>query len=176
MRPYQDPSTSPITWIFRPGQPDGSLVTYSRTSDDSLVKNHCVVIGTPQTDELGFSTAAFGEARNDDPQSPTNIARIGDRVDIFKSDFITDTDQAQALAEARLRVSSLEQYSIDFSSIVLPFIDAGDIVIVENPKESNFTPARFLLSNLSIPLGLGAMEGNARRVTIVGTQRQFGVY
>lgn len=176
MRPYQDPSTSPITWIFRPGQPDGSLVTYSRTGDDSLVKNHCVVIGSPQTDELGFSTAAFGEARNDDPQSPTNISRIGDRVDLFKSDYITDTDQAQQIAESRLSVSSLEQYAVDFSSIVLPFIEAGDIVIIENPKETNFVPSRFLLSNFTIPLGLGSMSGNARRVTIVGTQRQFGVY
>lgn len=176
MRPYQDPATSPVTWVFRPGQPDGTLVTMSRTSDDSLVKNHCVVIGTPQSDDLGISTAAFGEARNDDPSSPTSIDRIGDRVDIFKSDFITDSSQAQAIAEARLRVSALEQYAIDFSSAIIPWIDAGDIVLIENPKESNFVPSRFLLSNFTFPLGLGTMSGNARRVTIVGSQRQFGVF
>jgi hypothetical protein len=175
MRPYQDPSTSPITWVFQPGKTEGTLVEYKRTSDDSLVKNHCVVIGNPQSDDLGYSQAAFGEARNDDPQSPTNIDRIGDRVDLFKSDYITDATQAQAIAEARLRVSALEQYTVDFSSMVLPFLEAGDITDVINDKESNFTPARFLLSNFSIPLNLGKMTCNGRRVTIVGSQRQFGV-
>jgi hypothetical protein len=176
MRPYQDPVLSPVSWIFRTGQPDGTLVTYRRTSNDSRVKNHCVVIGNTQTDSNGFSITAFGEARNDDPSSPTYIKRIGDRVDTFKSSYITDNDVAQALADARLRVASLEEYSIDFSSLILPFIDAGDIVDILNPNESSYVPARFLLSNYTLPFGLGAMTGVGRRVTIVGTKRTFGVF
>lgn len=176
MRPYQDPSTSPVTWVFSPGNPAGTLVTATLSSDDSLLKNHCVVMGTPQTDDSGLTTAAFGEARNDDPSSPTNIARVGDRVDVFKSDYITDPDQAQAIAAIRLSIMSLEEYNIDFSSLIIPFVDGGDIVGIINDKESNYVPSRYLLSNYTLPLGLGAMTGTGKRVTIVGTQRQFGVF
>lgn len=176
MRPYQDPSTSPVTWVFEPGKPAGTLVTASLKSDDSLLKNHCVVMGTPQTDDSGLTTAAFGEARNDDLSSPTNIARVGDRVDIFKSDYITDPDQAQAIANIRLSIMMLEEYNIDFSSIIIPFIDAGDIVIIIDDKESNYVPSRYLLSNYTLPLSLQEMSGTGKRVTIVGTKRQFGVF
>lgn len=177
MRAYQDPVLSPLSWTFQPGPTeDGSLVTYSRSSDDALVKNHVTVIGATVTDDLGLSTTAFGEARNDDPSSPTNIDRIGDRVDPFKSDYITDSGQAQAVAEMRLRVSSLEEFNISFSSMILPWVDGNDIVDIINPKETLYIPARFLLSNYTLPFGLGAMTGTGKRVTIVGTLRQFGVH
>jgi hypothetical protein len=176
MRPYQDPSTSPVTWVFETGKALGTLASASLKSDDSLLKNHCVVMGTPQTSDSGLTTAAFGEARNDDPASPTNISRVGDRVDVFKSDYITDPAQAQAIAQIRLSIMMLEEYNIDFSSIIIPFIEGGDIVIIIDDKESNYVPSRYLLSNYTLPLGLGEMTGTGKRVTIVGTKRQFGVF
>lgn len=176
MRPYQDPVLSPVTWVFQTGQPTGSLIEFSRESNDSRVKNHCIVIGATVTDDAGFSTTAFGEARNDNPESPTRIARIGDRCDIFKSDYITDPAQAQAVADSRLRLMALEEYSVNFASLILPWVDAGDIVDMINPKESSFTPARFLLSSYSLPFALGNMSGIAKRVTIVGTERVFGEF
>jgi len=69
----------------------------------------------------------------------------------------------------------LEEYSIDFSSVIIPFIDGGDIVIIIDDKESNYVPSRYLLSDYTLPLGLGKMTGTGKRVTIVGTKRQFGV-
>jgi hypothetical protein len=176
MRPYQDPSTSPITWAFVQGREAGTLVKYSKSSEDTLLKNHCVVIGAPSTSNTGLSQVAFGEARNDDPQSPTRIERMGDRVDIFKSQYITESSQAQALAEARLKILGLEQYNVQFESIIIPFVDAGDIILVATDNESEFTPVRFLFANYTLPLGLGVMSGSARRVTLVGTKSRFGVY
>jgi hypothetical protein len=176
MRPYQDPVLSPLVWTFTTGKTKGSLVTYSRSSDDSLIYNHVIVIGKTTTTSAGLSTTAFGEVRNDDPGSPTRISRIGDRVDFFKSDYITDSTQAQSVAEARLRVSSLEEYSIDFSSMVLPWIDANDIVDIINPNETSYVPARFLLSNYTLPMNLGPMTATGKRVTIAGTSRQLGVF
>lgn len=174
MRPYPDPATSPVTWNFTTGQPSGTLVKYTRSSDDSLVKNHCVVIGTPKTDAGGFSQVAFGEARNDDPGSPTRISRIGDRVDLFKSEYITESTQAQAVADARLKISALEAYNISFESLLIPFIDGGDIVSINAVGQPASSPTRFLLSNYTFPLQLGAMSGSAKRVTIVGVPRNYG--
>lgn len=181
MRPYPDPSTSPVTWAFLTGKPAGSLVKYSRSSDDSLVKNHCVVIGTPQTDNAGFSQVAFGEAKNEDPASPTRIATPGvpgglsDRLDLFKSEYITDSAMAQAVAEARLRISALEQFNVEIESLLIPFVDGGDIVTIDTGDQGLYVPTRFLLTNYTFPLLLGSMTGTGKRVTIVGSPRNYGV-
>lgn len=175
MRSYQDPVLSPLAWTFDTSTKQGSLVSFKRSSDDSLVKNHTIVIGATVTDDSGVSTTAFGEAVNDDLGTPTNRARIGDRTNIFKSDYITETPDAQTLAETRLRVMALEQFNIDFSSAVIPWIDANDIVDIVNPKDSIYVPARFLLSNYTLSFSLGAMTGIGKRVTIVGTTQQIGI-
>jgi len=173
MRPYQDPVTSPTVWTYDTSADRGSLVSVARSSSDAGVKNHCVVMGAAQTSDLGFTFIPFGEVRNDDPTSPTYIGRIGDRVDFFKADYITTTEQAQALAETRYRISALEEYDVSFESLILPWLDAYDIVIIDNPKESNFVPARYLFTNYTLPMGLGTQSGTAKRVTIVGTTRNF---
>lgn len=175
MRPYRDPTTSPIVWTFKAGTDQGTLVDYKRSSNDSGIKNHVIVIGATTTSELGFSTTAFGEAINTDPASPTRVEKIGDRVDPYKSDYITDSLQAQAIAEARLRIAALEEYDIAFSSLVIPWIEAGDIVDIVDDEASPYVPARFLLSSYNLSYNLGAMTGNGRRVTIVGTTRTFEV-
>lgn len=174
MRPYQDPVTSPLTWIFRTGKLDGTLVTYARSTNDSRVKNHTVVVGSSQADSSNFVSVAFAEIRNDDPNSPTNIQRIGDRLDLYKSEYITTNEQAAAVAEARHRVSSLEEWSIDFSSVILPWLEGNDIVDITSDNESEYVPARFLLGNYTLPMALGPMIGLGRRVTIVGTTRTSG--
>jgi hypothetical protein len=181
MRPYPDPATSPVTWAFLTGKPAGTLVKYTRSSDDSLVKNHCVVIGTPKTDDAGFSQVAFGEAINTNPSSPTRIAIAGvpgglnDRLDLFKSEYITESSMAQAVAEARLKIAALEQFNIEIESLLIPFVDGGDIVTVDTGDQGSYVPTRFLFTNYTFPLQLGSMTGTAKRVTIVGSPRNYGV-
>lgn len=169
MRPYGDPVMSPLRWVFRPGELDGTLVKYSRSTNDTRIKNHIIVVGANITDLNGFTQTIHAEARNDDPDSPTRIARIGDRADFYESEFITDTLQAQAIANQRLRVSALEEYQVDFESVIIPWLDAGDIVDIHDDESGEYVPRRFLLTNFSFPLSLQAMSATARRVTMAGT-------
>jgi hypothetical protein len=169
MRPYGDPTLSPLRWIFNQSPLDGTLVNYERTSNDSRIKNHIIVTGATTTDLNGFTQTAFGEAINNDTISPTRVSRIGDRVDPIESDYITDSVQAQALAEQRLRVSALEEFDINFESVIIPWLDGGDIVDIVDRGEGEYVPSRFLLVNFTFPLALNPMTGTARRVTIVGT-------
>jgi len=173
MRPFQDPVLSPLVYSIHKG-PGGTMVSYKKTGDDSLLKNHVIVIGATVTDDSGLSTTAYGEAINTDPSSPTNTTRMGDRVYPFTSDLLTTTADCQALANSLLRVNGLEEFSIDFSTLVLPWIDANDIIEVIDPSGSTYIPTRFLLSSYTLPLGLGAMTGTAKRVTIVGTSAVTG--
>jgi hypothetical protein len=180
MRPYPDPTTSPIAWSFTQDA-GGSLVDYDKTTSDSNVYNHIIVTGAPlgaePSDLAGAVTGTdtseivFAEARNDDPGSPTNIARIGDRGKLYESDYFTSAAQAQDYADLMLRIASLEEYDLNFTSLVIPFLDAGDIIEVQQPDDDVYTPSRFLLSNFGIPMGLGPMTGVGRRTTITGTKQ-----
>lgn len=171
MAPYPDPIYSPTAWIFKPGVGDGSLVDYARTSNDSGIKNHIVVTGAKLTDISGFNETVFGEAINTNPDSPTNISRIGDRTDFYDSDYITSSAQAQALAESMMRIAALEEYEINFTSVVLPWLDVSTIVDIWDADASPTTPQRFLLAQLSLSMDLGPMTGIGKRVTIVGTDQ-----
>lgn len=169
MRPYGDPTLSPLKWIFNQSPLDGTLVDYERSSNDTRIKNHIIVTGAATTNLDGFSQTAFGEAINDDSNSPTRREKIGDRVDPIESDYVTDSVQAQAMAVQRLRISALEEFDINFSSVIIPWLDGGDIVDIVDRGEGEYVPSRFLLANFILPLALGPMTGTGRRVTIVGT-------
>lgn len=189
MRPYPDPSYSPIAWIFRPGELDGTLVRFDRSTSDSLIKNKIIVTGSSSTNASGYTTSVYAEASNTDPVSPTRISRIGERTEIIESDFFSDYASALAYAQKRLAVGSLEQFDIDFESVIIPWLEGSDIIDIDQrrgseineyddpflanvtvPRESSdYVPARFLLSSFTLPLGLGTMQGQAKRVTIVGS-------
>lgn len=173
MRPYGDPVMSPLRWIFRPGSPDGTLVKYKRSTNDSRLKNHVVVTGANITDLSGFTQTVWAEAVNDDPASPTRRSKIGDRVDFYESEFITDPAQAQAVANQRLRVSALEEYTVDFESLIIPWLEGGDIVDVVDSLSGDYVPRRFLLTSFNFPLELQSMTATAKRVTMAGTTQNL---
>lgn len=173
MRPYPDPYLSPVSWIFRGGDSDGTLVNYDRSSNDSRIKNHIMVQGPATSTPANFSSIVFVEIRNEDPRSPTNIQRIGDRVQEYQSDVFTSNEFARAFAEKRMKILSLEEYNIDFESLVIPWLEASDIVDIDDSGGSDYVPSRFLLSNFTLPLKLGSMSGTGRRVTIVGSSQRL---
>lgn len=162
MRPFLDPSSAALSYTFKTGIA-GNLVTYDKTVSDGRLYNHIVVSGEG-TDII----PVYAEARNDNPASPTNIALIGDRLYQYTSSFITTVQQAQDVADSYLAIHSLQEYSFNFSSLMLPWLEVGEIVGFQDPKITVTQPDRFLLSSLSIPLGLGSMGGTGKRVTVLG--------
>jgi hypothetical protein len=164
MRDFQDPITAPVAYVLQTGT-FGNLVSFSKSTSDSLIYNHVVITG-----ESSDSTVVpvMAEAKNTTATSPTRIAKLGDRVYQYSSAFITTQAQAQDLANKWLKIYAMEQYDIDFSSIVLAWLEAGTIVQFLDPDPAPGQPDKFLLTNFTIPLGLGPMSGNAKRVTVVG--------
>lgn len=182
MQPYPDPSLSPIAWSFTQDS-GGTLIKYSKSSNDSRVFNHIVVTGAAlggEPSDLGgavtgstYSEVIFAEAKNTALGSPTRIDRIGDRVFPYESEFFTTVTQAQEYADTMLRIASLEEYAMSFESLILPWIDASSIIEIVQPDDEPYTPSRFLLSNFTIPMKLGSMTGSARRVTVVGSRQNL---
>jgi hypothetical protein len=163
IRPFLDPSTS-VPVIYIETGPDGQLASYEKSTSDSNIFNHWLVTGESSDSEV---TPVWAEAKNEDPNSPTSIAEIGDRYNEIVSALVETTAQAQALADARLAVSQLEEFELNFESLMLPWLEVGEILGWVDPRPAPGDPSTFLLSNLTIPLELAPMSGTGRRVTIV---------
>lgn len=161
LQQLQDPATSPVVAIFKTGA-KGNLASYDKSMNDSRIYNHMVVTG-----EATETIPVFAEAKNEQPNSPTRIARIGDRVYRYTSSFITTVAQALDVAERFLKIHALEEYDVNIDSLVYPWLEAGDIIQFLDPDAGANQPTNFLLSSLTIPLGLAPMSCNAKRVAIV---------
>lgn len=160
MREFQDPAYGAIAYILQTGEA-GNLASFEKSTNDSRLYNVIQVTG----DNNGVPV--FAQARNDDPSSPTRVSRLGERVYRFTSTFINTEEQAQDVADKFLRIHSLEEFDLNFSSVVLPWLEVGEVIDFLDPNPAPGDPARFLLTSLSIPLGLEAMAGNAKRVRLL---------
>jgi hypothetical protein len=162
MERFNDPTTSSIVQTFKTGS-EGNLVSYKKSSRDNRIFNVIVVSG-----ESSDTEPVSAYATNTLPSSPTSIARIGERVDEYVSPLITGKTQAFWIANDRLKRAALEEFEVGMGSLVLPWLDAGTIVRFEDPDPAPGDPDRYLMTDLSIPLGLGQMDSTGKRVTIVG--------
>lgn len=162
MRTYVDPLTAPLSYSFFDGS-EGNLVDFKKSTSDAQLYNHVIVYGDGPDNPL-----VFGQAENTNPSSPTRISAIGRRTYAYASQFITSNAQANSIALALLSVMGLDQYDVNISSIVVPWLEAGTAVEVITSTDALSDPTRYILSNFTIPFELTPMTGNARRVTLVG--------
>lgn len=165
LRTYVDPLTSPISLTYDAGIdangiPD-NVIRWNRKVNDGRLYNHVVVIGEATANTVQI----FAEAENTEATSPTRIERIGRRTYFYVSKLITEEAQALETANRFLAVMALEQFELEIESMTYPWLDVATVVQVIT--ESVYAPDRYLLTSLSIPLGLASMTANAARVTII---------
>ena len=165
VEPYADPAFSPESATFQTG-PSGNLVKYRRSASDSELYNHIVI--TSGSEVEGNSLPYFGEAINTDPDSPTNVDRIGDRAYFWESVAMGSNESCEALARSWLKIYALESFEMTFDAINYFWLDVGGISKVLDPDRIPTDPTRFLMTTLTIPMTLGPMQATARRMTIVG--------
>lgn len=166
-RPYLDPVSSPISLELSTSSTLGNLVGFTLSSDDTRLYNKVVVTGESQADAANGSIWQ-GVASNTEPSSPTRISKIGERTYFYTSSFFTSDAQCLLWAQTLLSQVALESFELDFTSLVFFWLEVGEILRFTAPSLSDSQPTRYLLSNISIPLGLESMTGNGKRVTIVG--------
>lgn len=162
-----DPSLDPVFMTYKTG-PEGNLVSYDKSTNDSRVYNKVVVTGENESQDGGeIALPFYGEASNTDPSSPTRIARIGERTYFFTSTFFTSDQQCIDLAVQWLKVHALESYEVNWDSICFPWQDVGVVVEFIPERRYDNDPTKFLLDTLTIPLSLGSMSATAKRVVFV---------
>lgn len=164
IRPFRDPTTSaPVVWIETGKK--GQIASYTKSTSDASLFNHILVTGE-SSDQT--TLPVYAEAINTNPDSPTNIDEIGDRYWEYSSSLITDQQQAQDLADSYLSIQSLEEFELDFETLLMPWLEVGDILGFIDPNPAPGDPSTFLLSSLTLPLTLAPMSGVGKRVLIVG--------
>lgn len=162
LRTYRDPVTSPESYTFNTG-PFGVLASFKKSSNNSRIFNKVVVIG-----QASGQTPVYAQATNTEPTSPTSIANLRyTKTYVYKSTFITTVLQAQDVANSLIKIMALETFNLNFTSIVLSWLDVAEVIRFVDPDPNPGDPDRFLLHDFTIPLKLGAMTANANRVTVV---------
>lgn len=162
LRPFRDPSSTASIWTFQTGATVGNLASFTKSANDTRLFNHVVVVG-----QSTAQTPVTAEAENALPGSPVNIERIGRRTFPYESNFVSTLSQAQDLADTLLQVMALESYEMEFQALVASWLEVGEVVDIVDPRPWTNQPTRFLLTDLTIPLGLGPMSGTGKRVQLV---------
>lgn len=163
LREQRDPVVSPEIANFLTGGANGNLATYKKASSDAQIYNHVVVTG-----DSSQTVPVSAQAINNAPTSPTRVDKIGDRVYQYSSSFITTAPQAQDVANKFLAVHALEAFEMDMESLVLPWLEVNEVVRFTDPAPNPGDPNRYLLTDFTIPMALGAMSATGKRITIVG--------
>lgn len=160
MEKFRDPTTSPIDLNLDVGR-YGNLISRGLRTSDSQLFNHVVVVGESADED---TPPAWGEARNTNPESPSNIEELGNRVIRHQAATITSNAEARERARTMLSVAALEEFELDFSTPLLPWVEPNHIVGLTPEAAGTWGPDRFLLSSLSMPLDLSPMTGTGKRI------------
>ena len=162
MERFRDPSSSPIDLTLDIGD-RGNLVSKGLRTSDSQLFNHVVVVGESASSG-NDQIPVWGEAVNTNPDSPSNIEELGDRVIRHQLPTVATNAKAREVAKTMLSVAALEEFELDFSTPLLPWVQPNQILGMSAEAAGQWGPDRFLLSSLSLPLDLSPMSGTGKRI------------
>lgn len=132
--------------VFQPYGRNLHILSIRASFTDDNLYNHALVVASGDKDNI-----YYGEVRDDDPGSPTNIADIGDRVFKYESDLISTQAAADQAAMATFLANCLISEDVDMDNVCVPMLEGNDVIAVQelNFSELNQT---FRVRSLTIPL------------------------
>lgn len=161
---FADPYLDREQYTFQTGV-NSNVGEFQKTLVDDRIYNHVVVTGGTEDPE---GIPPYAVAENNKSTSPTRIAKLGRRSYFYTSSFMTTKEQCQAVADKFLKVHALEQYNVNISALVIPYLEAGITVGFIDPEPDVNQPTKYLMTGFTIPLDLSAMPVSVRRLTDVG--------
>lgn len=100
-------------------------------------------------------------AYNNNPNSPTRIDLIGQKLMYIESAAVYNKDRAKDYAEYKLNTLSIAQLAISFSCTFLPHLDVNKVISITD-KYFNYNRQRFIIQSLTLPLSFdGIMSVSA---------------
>lgn len=156
LRPVPDPNEAEVAWSFT-GSTSLRVGAMRRTVDGANLVNGVIIDASAPW----LTTPLRGEAWDTDPDSPTRVARIGERpLRITDATVFTQTAADAAAAAKLLDVLGVEE-QVTFSAIVNPWLAEGDVI--ELYSRALGGTARGIVETLSIPVSVAdAQQGTTR--------------
>lgn len=142
--------------VFQPYGRDLHILSIRASFTDDNLYNHALVIASGDKDNI-----FYGEVRDDDPGSPTNIADIGDRVFKYESDLISTQAAADQAAMAVFLDHCLISEDVDMDNVCVPMLEGNDVIAVQELNFSELNQS-FRIRSMTIPLA------NSRQVMKFG--------
>ena len=161
MEPFTDPYLSAPEYRFEAGVAS-NLHAIDRKIQDTLIRNHIVVRG-----ERPDGVPVWGEAINTSADSPTNVGNLGYRTETIESSFVESSEQAREMAERRLKYTSLEQWTADITTPLVPWMDVNTTVELHDPNVELGSPVKYLLNRFTLSLDFAPSKARLARVTDV---------
>jgi hypothetical protein len=128
--------------------------------DMTNVKN-CITVTNDTTDGELYSYKAV----NDNPKSPTRVSLVGYRcAETIRTNAVNSTDSCKGYAEWILNRDTMIGLSVAIDSVLLPHLDVNKCVFI-NDSTLKFDIERFIISEISKPLGYGTMSVKAANIT-----------
>ena len=147
-------SDKPILWNFTPE--NSLLCSLNETYKNNDVYNHVIIIGQSVS-----GGEIYGEAKNENPKSDTNIKLIGRRTYRESQPNYTNTTQCTDLAKFRLKRKTVLQKSITITSQQLFHLVENNIVTVKRTDKEGSPIEKHLIQSFSLPIGeTGSMSIN----------------
>ena len=148
----------PILWTFSPE--NSNLLGITETAKNSEVFNHVLIIG-----EGLNGGEVYGEAKNFNPTSDTNINLIG--LHTYRESKATywNSQQCTDLAEWYLKRKTALQKSITIESSQMFHLIENRLVAIKRTDKQGSPVERHLIESFTLPIGeTGSMSINAASI------------
>lgn len=130
LEPVPSPQNDPVVWEYTEGK-DGMILYVNKRLHKENTFNHVFAFG----ENSQFDNPVQAEAWDDDPTSPTyRYGPYGSVPTFFVSPYIATVDQAQQVADARLRQVLGATETMHMINTPMPAHEAGDVVYIKRER------------------------------------------
>lgn len=144
--------------MYRFTQNNSEILGKSQEFKFTDVYNDILCVGATTNGYL-----AKGRATNNNIQSDLCVQRIGKKTKVYEDTNYYSDGLCQDWANYLLRTNTILQTSINIQTIPLYHLDVNKLITITNEKY-HLKEEKFLINNLSIPLGLGQMTISATSI------------
>jgi hypothetical protein len=136
-----------VVWRFFSSQrQDGMLLSIRRSFNDDNLYNNVIIVGTGDEKKT-----VVAKRRNDNPDSKTSVAKLGNRVYLKESTRISTPAEAKRALDRAWNLRHQLSETLEIQTICHPALEADDMIHV---KELDFVKVsdKYRITRFNIPL------------------------
>lgn len=165
VEPQPDVSSDAPFITFGDSDDTDGATTAERSVTDTAIFND-LTVRSSNSDAETTGIAPASQWQNTDPDSSTSIQYIGRRSSSYESELFLTKADTDAYLDIWKRTAALETWELSFNLRFLPWLEVGRVIELPD-KDNDKVPARYLLTDADVPIGVGTVSGTGKRLTIL---------